>query len=179
AIVLLAAFGLYDFATSVRAKRLLMTAAIAMLIVVSWGVVYAHSLNIALKLTPKAHTIFVGLQFLPFIALALFLLLGSFSKARVVPLLIALVVVGESVLLFFVPTAESPKQITVDYAPIHYLQANQGQYRFLDFAVLYPNWGTEYGVKSLSAIDLPFPKAFKNFIEDQLYPGLKPGNQFV
>ena len=179
AIVLLAAFGLYDFATSVRAKRLLMTAAIAMLIVVSWGVVYAHSLNIALKLTPKAHTIFVGLQFLPFIALVLFLLLGSFSKARVVPLLIALVVVGESVLLFFVPTAESPKQITVDYAPIHYLQANQGQYRFLDFAVLYPNWGTQYGVKSLSAIDLPFPKAFKNFIEDQLYPGLKPGNQFV
>lgn len=179
AVVLLAAFGLYDFATSVRAKRLLMTATIFMLVVVSWGVVYAHSLNTALKLTPKAHTIFVGLQYLPFIALVLFLLLGGFSKARVVQLLIALVVVGESVLLFFVPTAESPKQITVDYAPIHYLQANQGQYRFLDFAVLYPNWGTQYGIKSLSAIDLPFPDAFKNFIEDRLYPGLKPGNQFV
>lgn len=179
AVVLLAAFGLFDFTTSLRAKRLFSTALVLMLVVVGWGLVYAHSLNNDLKLSPKAHTIFVGLQFLPFIALGLCLILGRFSKAKVIPLLIALVVVGESVLLFFVPTAESPKQITVDYAPIHYLQSHQGQDRFLDFAVLYPNWGTEYGVNSLSAIDLPFPKAFKNFIEDRLYPGLKPGNQFV
>jgi len=82
-------------------------------------------------------------------------------------------------LYFFVPTAESPKQITIDYAPIEFLQKNLHQERFLDFAVLYPNWGTEFGINSLSAIDLPFPRAYKNFIEDDLYPGLYPGNQFV
>jgi len=60
--------------------------------------------------------------------------------------------------VFFVPTAQSPKVINIDYAPIHFLQANQGQERFLDFAVLYPNWGTEFGINSLSAIDLPFPQ---------------------
>ena len=51
--------------------------------------------------------------------------------------------------------------------------------RFLDFAVLYPNWGTEFGLNELSDIDLPFPRAFKNLLEDQLDPGLNPGNQFV
>jgi hypothetical protein len=31
----------------------------------------------------------------------------------------------------------------------------------------------------LSDIDLPFPRSFKNLLEDQLDPGLTPGNQFV
>ena len=26
---------------------------------------------------------------------------------------------------------------------------------------LYPNWGTEFGINSLSAIDLPFPRRYK------------------
>ena len=58
----------------------------------------------------------------------------------------AVVLVGESVVMFFVPTAESPKQITIDTAPITYLQQHQGEGRFLDFAVLYPNWGTDFGL---------------------------------
>jgi hypothetical protein len=89
------------------------------------------------------------------------------------------VVVGEALLLFIVPTVGSPKEINIDYAPIQYLQQHEGQYRFLDFAVLYPNWGTEFGLNSLSSLDLPYPKSFKNFIEQNLYPGLTPGNQFV
>ena len=73
-------------------------------------------------------------------------------------------IVGESLLYFFVPTAESPKQITMDYAPITYLQTAPGPRTLLDFAVLYPNWGTYFGINELSDIDLPFPKAFKNCI---------------
>ncbi|MHB1969757.1 MAG: hypothetical protein ACYCPK_05935, partial [Acidimicrobiales bacterium] len=63
--------------------------------------------------------------------------------------------------------------------PIAYLQTHQGEGRFLDLAVLYPNWGSVFGLNELSAIDLPFPKTFKNYIEDRLYPGLNPGNQFT
>ncbi len=179
-IVILAALGLFDFATSARAKRLFTTATVVMVLVLLWCANEARPFNRGVVLHgSKSRIILIGLELLPFIALALFLVLGRFSKARVTPLLIALVVVGESLLLFFVPTAESPKQITIDYAPIQFLQANQGEERFLDFAVLYPNWGTEFGINSLSAIDLPFPEAYKNFIEAQLYPGLTPGNQFV
>lgn len=179
AVILLAIFGLTDFATSTRAKRLFTSATIFMVLALLWLAHNARSLNRGVAMSHTTHVVFIGLGLLPFIALALFLILGRFSKARVTPILIALVLVGESLLLFFVPTAQSPKQITVDYAPIHYLQAHQGQERYLDFAVLYPNWGTQFGINSLSALDLPFPKSFSNFIENQLDPGLTPGNQFV
>jgi hypothetical protein len=129
--------------------------------------------------TGKDRVIFIGLALIPWIAVGLLLILGRLAKYKVTPFLIALVIVGESLLYFFVPTAESPKQITIDYAPVHFLQHHQGQERFVDFAVLYPNWGTEFGLNSLSSIDLPYPRAFKNFIEDHLYSGLTPGNQFV
>lgn len=179
AVVVLAVLGLNDFVTSVRAKRLFTTSTIFMVLAVLLLAYDARSLNRGVVMSHTTHVVFIGLGLLPFIALALFLILGRFAKLRVTPLLIAIVLVGESLVLFFVPTAQSPKVINVDYAPIHYLQAHQGQERFVDFAVLYPNWATEFGINSLSAIDLPFPKAFKNFIEDHLYPGLTPGNQFV
>ena len=180
AIVVLAALGLWDFVTSARAKRLFTTATVTMVLVLLWCADEARPYNRGVILHgPKARIILFGLALLPFLALFFFLVLGRFAKRRVTPLLIALVVVGESLLLFFVPTAESPKQITIDYAPIQFLQANQGEERFLDFAVLYPNWGSEFDVNSIAAIDLPFPEAYKNFIEDRLYPGLTPGNEFV
>jgi hypothetical protein len=179
AVIMLAALGLMDFAVSTRARRLFTTATLLMVLVLLWSVREARTLNKGVILDYKAHIVFIGLGLLPFIAMAMLLVLGRFSKAKLAPLLVALVVVGESLLLFFVPTAESPKQINIDYAPIHFLQKHQGEDRFVDFAVLYPNWGTEFGVNSLSAIDLPFPRAFKDLIERKLYPGLKPGNQFV
>jgi hypothetical protein len=178
-VVLLAAFGLADFTTSTRSKRLFTTASIAMGLVLLWCVEEARSYNKGVVLTHRADIILIGLVCLPWIAVGLLLVLGRFSKYRATAFLIALVVVGESLLYFFVPTAESPKRITVDYAPIHFLQNNVHQERYLDFAVLYPNWGSYYDLNSLGSIDLPFPQNMKNFIEDQLYPGLNPGNQFV
>ncbi|HEY5267131.1 MAG TPA: hypothetical protein VIJ40_09980 [Acidimicrobiales bacterium] len=179
AVILLAVFGLMDFATSTRAKRLLTTASIFMVLVLVWSVREARNLNQGVVQTHKAHLIVIGLGLIPFIAMALYLVLGRFSKARVATLLIAIVVVGESLLLFMVPTAESAKQITIEHKPIQFLLHNQGQERFVDFAVLTPNWGTQFGLNELSAIDLPFPTAFKDFIEKDLYPGLNPGNQFL
>ena len=179
AAIVLAALGLHELATRPRAQRLLTTASVVMVLVTLWCVNEARGLNRGVVLSHKARVIFIGLDLLPFIALALLLVISLLPRKRATTMLVALVLVGESLVLFFVPTAESPKQITIDYAPIQYLQKNQGEERFVDFAVLYPNWGTEFGVNSLSAIDLPFPEAFKNYIEDHLYPGLKPGNQFV
>jgi len=179
AVVILAGLGLADFTQSTRAKRLLTSATVLMVLVLLWCANEARPYNKGVILSHKARIILIGLDLIPFIALAALLVVGRFYKARVTPLLIALVVVGESLLLFIVPTVGSPKEINVDYAPIHFLQQNEHQYRFVDFAVLYPNWGTEFGLNSLSSIDLPYPRNFKNFIEQHLYPGLTPGNQFV
>ncbi len=179
AVVLLAGLGLADFVDSARAKRLYVTATAVMVLAIAFFALRARPYNHGVVLTHKADIILIGLDLLPFIALGLLLALGFATKWRFAPLAIAVILVGEAVILFFVPTAESPKQITVDYAPIHYLQRHQGEDRFLDLAVLYPNWGTEFGLNELSSIDLPYPRSMKNLIEDQLYPGLTPGNQFT
>ena len=179
AVVVLAGFGLVDFTQSTKAKRLLTSTTVLMVFVLLWCANEARPYNKGVVLSHKARIILIGLDLIPFIALALLLIVGRFYKARITPLLIALVVVGEALLLFIVPTVGSPKEINIDYAPIQYLQQHEGQYRFVDFAVLYPNWGTEFGLNSLSSIDLPYPQNFKNFIEKNLYPGLTPGNQFV
>jgi hypothetical protein len=180
AVVVLAGFGLWDFTLSTRAKRLFTTAGILMALVLVWCVNEARPYNDVVTYTShRIHIIFIGLLILPFISIGLLLILGRLHRFKWTPWIIAVVIVGESLLYFFVPTAESPKQITIDYAPITYLQTHQGQERVLDFAVLYPNWGTYYGINELSDIDLPFPRAFKNLLEDQLDPGLTPGNQFV
>ena len=179
AVVVLAGLGFADFLQSARSKRLFVTASVVMLLAIAFFALRARPYNRGVVVTHKADIILIGLDLLPFLALGLLLALGLFAKWRYAPLLIAIVLVGESVVLFFVPTAESPKQITIDYAPIHYLQRHQGEERFLDLAVLYPNWGSEFGLYSLSSIDLPYPRNMKNFIEDELYPGLTPGNQFT
>jgi hypothetical protein len=179
ALVVLAAFGIADVAVSTRSRRLFTTAGVVMVVVLLLCVREAESYNKGVILTGGARVILIGLAALPWIALVLLLVLGRLTKYRWAPVLISVVVVGEALLYFFAPTAESPKQITIDYAPIQFLQRHLHQERFLDLAILYPNWGTEFNINSLTAIDLPFPRSFKNFIEDRLYPGLTPGNQFV
>ncbi len=86
------------------------------------------------------------------------LVLGIFAKKNFAALLVTILVVGESIFIFMVPTAEAAKQINLDTGPINYLQANLGEYRMLDFGVLQANWASQYDINSLSAIDLPFPK---------------------
>ena len=178
-LIVLAVLGIMDFATSQRAKRLFTTTTLVALLVLLWSVLEARALNRGVPLTHKADIILIGLDLIPFLAIFFLLVIGRLSKFKVAPLLIVLILVGESLLMFFTPTAESPKQITVDQAPITYLQKHQVHYRFLDFAVLYPNWGSQYGLNELSAVDLPFPEAFTKLLESQLYPGLTPGNQFT
>ena len=180
AAVVLAALGITDFATERRAKWLFSVTTLAALGLTIQAALSARALNRGVVLSShKAEVILIGLDALPFIALGLLVVLGRFHRYKVTPILVTIVLVGESIIMFFVPSAEAPKQITVDQAPIAFLQANQGQQRFLDFAVLYPNWGSQYNINSLSAIDLPFPTDFANFITSKLFPSLSPPNQFV
>ena len=177
--VLLAAFGLMDLAESAKAKRLFTVTTSVMLLGLVWIVLAASSLNDHIIYSGRARYIYAFLDAIPFIAIIALLVLGRLTKYKIVPLLVALVLVGESLLMFGVPGGGSAKIVNVDLAPIQYLQQHEGNYRFFDFAVLTPNWGSQYGLNELNAIDLPFPKKFSQLIERQLYPGLTPSNQFV
>ncbi len=177
--ILLAAFGLMDLVESARAKRLFLVTTSVMLLGLIWIVLAASSLNDGIVYGHRARYIYAFLDAIPFIAIIALLVLGLLTKYKVVPLLVALVLVGESLLMFGVPSGASAKFVTVDQGPIAYLSSHEGQDRFLDFAVLTPNWGSQYGLNELNAIDLPFPEKFSKLIETQLYPGLTPSNQFV
>ena len=179
AIILLAIFGLYDFETLSHTKKRFVFASASSLFILLLCHLQAHSLNRGVILSSKARIIFMGLQAIPFVAIALLTLLTLFANKKYASKLLVLVIVGESMLYFFVPTAEAPKQITVDKAPIEFLQQHQGSYRYLDFGVLNANWGTQFGLNELSSIDLPFPKLFSQYIQKNLYQGLTPQNQFV
>ena len=178
-VIVLAALGLMDLATSAQAKRLLTVTSGAMLLGLIWIVIAGAKLNHGVVLLHKARYIFMVLDAAPFVAVMALLILGRFTSAKFTPLLVALVLAGESMMMFVVPSGEAAKFVTVDTAPITFLQTHEGQYRYFDFAVLSPNWPTQFNINSLNAIDLPIPRSYSNYIEDRLYPGLTPSNQFV
>ena len=178
-VILLAALGLMDLATSAQAKRLFTVTSSAMLLGLIWIVVAGGDLNHGIVFSHKARYIFMVLDAAPFVAVIALLVLGRVTKARVTPLLVALVLGAEAMMMFAVPSGEAAKYVTVDMAPITFLQTYQGQYRYFDFAVLAPNWPTQFNINSLNAIDLPIPRSYSNYIENRLYPGLIPSNQFV
>ncbi len=179
AVITLAVFGIWDFATSPRAKRIFNLANLIALLLLIWAVYEARSLNKGIVQSHKAHLFLMAIHAIPFLAIFALVVIGFFSTKKFAVILVTLIVVGEALLWFIVPTTEAAKQITVDTAPISFLQENEGEYRFLDFAILNPNWATEYGLNSLSAIDLPFPSKFSKLIQTQLFPGLTPPEQFV
>ena len=179
-MILLAAFGLMDLATSNKAKRLFTVTTSVMLLGLIWIVLAARTLNRGVVIGGhRERVIFAFLAAIPFLAIFALLVLGRFTTKKWTPTLVALVLIVESLLIFGVPSGEAAKYVTVDTAPISFLQNNEHQYRFLDFAVLTPNWGSQYGLNALNAIDLPFPGKFSQLIQTQLYPGLTPPNQFV
>jgi len=178
-LVVLAVLGVADFATSERAKRLLNLTSLCVILALVWGVFIASPLNHVIILGAKHRLAFMFLDALPFVTVVMVAAIGNLVKRRLATILIVLVMVGESLVMFIAPTVQSPTFITVDQAPITFLQTHQGEQRFLDFSVIDANWGSQYGLSSLSAIDLPFPKAFTTLIQTQLFPGLTPTNQFI
>ncbi len=178
-MIMLAGLGIMDFAHSAKAKRLFMVTTSVMLLGLIWIVLATGSLNNGIVYGHRARIIYAFLDAVPFLAVIALLVLGRFAKARWTPILVSALLVAESLLIFAVPSGKAPKYVNVDMAPIHFLQKHEGHYRFFDFGVLSPNWGSQYGLNELNAIDLPFPKKFASFIQRQLSPGLTPANQFL
>lgn len=179
AMILLSVLAIADLATSQRLRRVIVLSSASILLLLAWGVYEARAGNEGLVLGGKTRLFYLAFHAMPFVAALAILAVCWFVKGRVVPFAVAGVLVLESIFMFTVPAIQAPNSVVVDQAPITFLQQHQGQYRYLDLFVLTPNWGSQYGVNSLAAIDLPFPKAFTNLIQTQLYPGLTPDNQFV
>jgi len=91
---------------------------------------------------------------------------------------VALVLVGESLLMFGVPAAGRPRSSTSTWGRSRTCKSTRVTTASFDFAVLTPNWGSQYGLNELNAIDLPFPQKVSPVDRATTRPGLTPSNQF-
>ncbi len=179
AFIILAIWGLCDLVTRAHSRHHLLFASLFTLAAVLAGLLSARHFNRGLTLSTGQRVLFALCGVTPFVVLAILIVVSRFPATTLTLYVATIALVGESLLWFVIPTVAAPQRITVDYAPIHYLQAHLGEDRFYDLSVLYPNWGSQFGLNELNAIDLPFPKSFKNFIQRELYPGLRPANAFT
>ena len=178
-LVVLAGLAISDLVTSRRARRLFFVTTPIGALLLAWSALSAHAGNAGYVLTHRDRIILLGLHALPFIAVGLLLAAGLLTRFRWAPLVLVTLLAGEAALTYLVPTAEAPAKVIVDQGPITYLQHNMGRTRFLDFEVLFPNWGSQYSLPELNAIDLPFPTAFATYIATQLNPAMNPSRQFL
>jgi hypothetical protein len=179
AVIVLAVLGLSDVVESPRARTRLTYAAIVTVLSLAWCTVAAEPYNRGVPHHAKVRIFLFALSLVPYLAVVLLIVFSRLKRVAWSTYFVAAVVVAETLFMFVVPTLGAPKSIDVDYAPIQYLQQHEGEYRYVDLGVIAPNWGSQFGLNSLSAIDLPFPRAYKNFIQDNLYPGLRPPNEFL
>jgi hypothetical protein len=177
-LIVLAVLGITDLANNRRSKPVLAGTLLATLGLLAWGAVAVRPLAGVAADSP-VHRLLVELNWIPFLAVAALLIVTWLPNAKVTSILVVSILVGESLLMFVAPTLRSPTQITVDQAPIAYLQEHEGQERYVSLGVLYPNWGSQYGLNALNAIDLPFPNTFAKFIAAQLAPDLAHEGQFI
>jgi hypothetical protein len=58
--------------------------------------------------------------------------------------------------------------VTVDTAPVAYLQRHLGGSRFFTLGPFAPNYGSYYALASLNVNDLPIPSAFQHYVSARL-----------
>ena len=179
ALVILAALGLEDLGSLPAARRRL--ARVASLFVVVLALCFASGwwLDHGQVHGGRHWLVVVLLNAIPVAVVASLLLIAWRSPRRWMPALVAATLTGAALLWFLYPTSQAPTHIAVDTAPVTFLDRHLGQHRFVDLAVLYPNWGSQFEVNAVNAIDVPFPLSYSRFIQRYLYPGLRPSDAFT
>jgi len=179
AVIVLAVLGAWDFATSARAKRVFNLTNLLALLLLVWAALESSPLNNGVVQSHKARLLLMVLHSLPFLALAALLIIGFFATKQWAPVLVAVVLVAEALTWSLSLRPRRPSRSTSMRHQSRFSGRTKGSTAFLDFGILNANWASEYGLNSLSAIDLPFPKKFSKYLETQLFPGLTPPEQFV
>ena len=84
------------------------------------------------------------------------------------------IVIVEALLLFLVPESSAPRSVTVDTAPVTYLQRHLDGARFVTLGPLQPNYGSYFGIASLNINDVPVPTVFADYVTERLDQAVEP-----
>ena len=177
AVIVLAALGVDAVLTRGEQRRRAQgaTAGVAALLVLGVAIVP----SVAGPSTGSDRTVVIIMATIPFIACAVLGYSLLFSHAKVLSRLVLATLVVESMLFFAVPTFRNPSSIHVATGSIGYLQKNQGLNRFISLGVLTPNWGAQFSLYEINAIDLPIPSSFTSYIHANLADSLAVARKFT
>jgi hypothetical protein len=88
--------------------------------------------------------------------------------------LAALLVAGDSLVLFALPHASAPRNVRLDLEPVRFLQRHLGTSRFFTLGPLQPNYGSYFGIGSLNVNDVPVPSAYTTYVHARLDAAVDP-----
>jgi hypothetical protein len=157
ALVLLAAFALRDLATASRFQAVvsLTTGVLASALVLLLGMSLAPT---AVDASRSITSSSMHQAELLVLAVAAGLLLATLLPLRYRGVGVGAVAVVEAAILFAIPLASWPTDVTVDQGAIHFLATEVGTTRFFSLGPPLPNFGTQFGVRQLDVVGLPVPK---------------------
>ncbi len=182
ALVVLAALGLDDVLARAARKRLILGAGLVMaaICLLCWhaaepvfhslvGAPHNRTWAIASLVWALAVTIVV-------VVLCVVFDLGADKSGivRVVRLALATVVVLDVLAMFVTPQFSAPRRAALDTKAVSYLQGHLGDSRFFTLGPLAPNYGSYFGVSSVAVNDVPIPKTYAAFVQDQLDTNVDP-----
>ncbi|MBU6515655.1 MAG: hypothetical protein KGQ78_07165 [Acidobacteria bacterium] len=177
AVIVLASLGLNDLRQSPERRREAkwLVGAVGLLLVT--GLIVVH--QVAGPVSGSDRAVVFVLVMIPFLALVAMGYALYFHGGSGLQRVIIAVMVFESLVYFAVPTYRNPTSTTVATGSISYLQENQGLNRFISLGVLTPNWGAQYSLFELNAVDLPLPAAFTSYVHSSLAPSLTVPRRFT
>lgn len=177
AVIILAVLGLSDIAEYAARRRVALWAALGVGLVCAAGVFSVVPLGGHVK---GSYAVAVAILItVPFVALVVLGFNLRFVNGRAFVMVAVAVMTLESVAFFAVPTFRSPVGIHLADSSLSYLQQHEGLGRFVSLGVLDPNWGSQYGLNEINAIDLPSPLSFSTYIHNNLAPSLNNPRSFV
>ena len=87
---------------------------------------------------------------------------------------LAAIVVLDVFAMFVTPQFSAPRQASIDTHAVNYLEQHLGQSRFFTLGPLAPDYGSYFGLASVPVNDVPVPKTYVAFIQDQLDTNVNP-----
>ena len=174
AVVVLAALGMDSLTTKpVPGRRLVAVAAVSLAVIAAATV---GAVPLAHKIVSGTHRAYSRGSFIWAVAVVIaggFAVLLPSRRAR--RLLVASVISVDALVLFALPELSAPRSITLDTAPVAYLQRHLGLSRFATlYGPLSPNYGTYFGLRSVNSTDGLLPLVYVAYMTAHLDPFASP-----
>ena len=173
AVVVLAALGMNALAAKAVPRGRLLAVTLVSVAVVAGATVGAVPL--AHGLGPAAHRIYSRASVIWAVAVV-----AACAVAAILPsprarrLLAASILSLDAFVLFVLPELSAPRRVTIDTAPVAYLQRHLGLSRFATLGPLGPDYGSYFGLRSLNTNDALLPSVFAAYVNKHLDPAVGP-----